>query len=112
MCVLQIAKRQLGTGTASQKSSQTEHAILSQLVKQELRNIEGIRGKEFQYLKGVPRDEALARLDCMGLRELRELAAQLRSLGDGKTTAEKAMYDDDESSEDESPRCLTPPDEE
>ncbi|KAK5056735.1 hypothetical protein LTR84_012267 [Exophiala bonariae] len=110
--VHRTVKCELGIQTTDQKNSWEEHAILNELVKQELRNIEGIRRKEFQYLKGVPKDEALRQLDSMGLEELRKLAAQLKSLGDGETTAEKAMYDDDESGDNDTPRCLTPPAEE
>lgn len=111
-CVFQSTRREPGIQPADQKSSQTEHAILSHLIKQELRNIEGIRGKELQYLKGLPRDEALERLDCMALKDLRGLAAQLKSISEGKMTAENAMYDDEESSDDDTMRCNTPPEEE
>lgn len=112
VCVHQVKSHRAEPEPVNQQTPQKEHAVLTQLVKQELRNIEQTRGKAFQYLKGIPRAEALDRIDCMGLEDLRELAEQLKSVGDGKTTADEAMYDDEDSGDDDNTRCPTPPEEE
>jgi len=112
ICINQVSPRRAETKPVNRPSPPKEHAVLTQLVKQELRNIEQIRGKEFQYLKGIPRAEALGRIDCMGLEDLRKLAEQLKSVGDGMTTAYEAMYDDEDSGDDDMTKCPTPPEEE
>jgi hypothetical protein len=112
VCTLLVTRHQAEIQTSKQPSLQKEHAVLSELVKQELQNIEKIRGKDFQYLKGIPRAEALNRIEWMGLEELRGLAEQLKSVSDGKTTADEAMYDDEDSGDEDNMRCPTPPEDE
>lgn len=112
VCTIRVTRRQAEIQPSKNPGLQKEHAVLSELVKQELRNIEKIRGKGFQYLKGIPKGEALKRIEWMGREELRELAEQLKSVSDGRTTAEEAMYDDEDSDNDDNVRCSTPPEEE
>lgn len=112
VCTLRVTRRQPEIQSGKQPNLQKEHAVLAALVKQELQNIEKIRGKDFQYLKGIPRAEALDRIEWMSLEELRELAEQLKSVSDGKKTADEAMYDDEDSGDDDNVRCPTPPEEE
>ncbi|KIX09711.1 uncharacterized protein Z518_00792 [Rhinocladiella mackenziei CBS 650.93] len=91
-------------------ADEEELGVLSLLIKQEIENVEGMRGKKLRYLNGIPKAEFLGRIKAMGLEEARGLSTRLRDVAEGKLGLDVAMYDDEES-DDEEDRCPTPPEE-
>jgi len=111
VCVAQVAKSARDAAVAQSKpvkaaaladspSSQDQLAVHAALVKQEIRNVEKIRGKPMKYLKGMPKAEFLERINDMDVEELKEVAKKLEDVAKCKIGIEDAVYDDDESDAD------------
>ncbi len=85
------------------------HAVLVHVVRTEIQNIEKKRGRAARYLGGFRKEAFLKNLEKTGVDQLREMAKGLKDLAEGKIGLEVAMYDDEDSDDDEEDRHITTP---
>jgi len=100
-CQGEALKMAVRAAIRAEQDANLERETFVRLAMAELQNAEKGRGKQVQYLHGIPRAELLNKINEISLKDLQEVARQIKCFAEGALTASEAMYDDDDTSEDD-----------